>query len=60
MTVTLEPHGDTDTLMTIHHAQLPPKHVENHQRGWAAIAEQLGSVLKLRSPAPPPQRREGQ
>jgi uncharacterized protein YndB with AHSA1/START domain len=52
VTVTLEPHGGTDTLMTIHHAQLPPQHVENHQRGWAAIAEQLGVVLGIRRSAP--------
>jgi uncharacterized protein YndB with AHSA1/START domain len=53
VTVTLEPHGRTDTLMTIHHAQLPAQHVEKHERGWAAIAEQLGHVLQLRRPAPP-------
>src|SRR6202035_2693133 len=31
VTVTLEPHGGTDTLMTIHHALLPPQYVENHE-----------------------------
>jgi uncharacterized protein YndB with AHSA1/START domain len=60
VTVTLEPYGGTDTLMTIHHAQLPPQHVDNHERGWAAIAEQLEIVLKLRRSAPPaPPRQPG-
>lgn len=58
VTVTLEPHGATDTLMTIDHAQLLPQYVENHERGWAAIAEQLGIVLELRPSAPPAPRRQ--
>jgi uncharacterized protein YndB with AHSA1/START domain len=52
VTVTLEPHGRIDTLMTIHHAQLPAQHVENHQRGWGVIAEQLEQVLERRRSAP--------
>jgi uncharacterized protein YndB with AHSA1/START domain len=60
VTVTLEPEGGTDTLMTIHHAQLPPQYLENHERGWAAIAQQLGMVLELRRSAPPaPPRQPG-
>ena len=59
VTVSFEPHGESDTLMTIHHAQLPPKQIDGHRRGWAAIAEQLGLVLDLRRSAPrtkPPQQ----
>jgi uncharacterized protein YndB with AHSA1/START domain len=44
VTVMLEPHGGTDTLMTIHHA-LPPEYVADHERGWSLIAEQLGRAL---------------
>jgi len=53
VTVTLEPRGSTDTFMTIHHAQLPADHVENHEWGWAGIAEQLVTALELRRSAPP-------
>jgi uncharacterized protein YndB with AHSA1/START domain len=53
VTVTLEPHGGTDTLMTISHDQLPPEHIENHERGWAAITQQLAIVLELRRATPP-------
>jgi uncharacterized protein YndB with AHSA1/START domain len=42
--VTLEPRGD-ETLMTIHHALLPPDLTEQHQSGWARIAEQLAVEL---------------
>ena len=52
VTVTLEPHGHIDTLMTIHHVQLPADQGQNHARGWTAIAEQLGRVLQQRRPAP--------
>jgi len=31
--------------MTIEHEQLPPEQVDDHQRGWAAIAVQLGEAL---------------
>jgi uncharacterized protein YndB with AHSA1/START domain len=53
VTVTLEPHGRMDTLMTIHHALLPPENVANHKRGWTLIAEQLGEVMPRRRSAPP-------
>lgn len=45
VTVSLAPHGDADTLMTITHEQLPPDQVGGHQRGWTAIAAQLSDVL---------------
>jgi uncharacterized protein YndB with AHSA1/START domain len=45
VTVSLEPHGGVDTLMTIHHTLLPEGTVENHQHGWTLIAEQLGRSL---------------
>jgi uncharacterized protein YndB with AHSA1/START domain len=48
VTVTLEPHGEGGTLMTIHHALLPPEQVANHGDGWTLIAEQLGDVLPRR------------
>jgi len=33
------------TLMTIDHVLLPPELVEQHQRGWTAIAEQIDAAL---------------
>jgi uncharacterized protein YndB with AHSA1/START domain len=48
VTVTLEPRGDNETFMTIHHALLPPDLVQQHQSGWARIAEQLGAELAMR------------
>lgn len=50
VTVTLEPHGPAQTLMTIHHALLPPHVVAEHERGWAQIAKQLAAKLEVRSP----------
>lgn len=44
--VTLEPHGEGLTLMTIRHTQLPPKVVEGHRRGWTLIGEQLEDRLE--------------
>jgi uncharacterized protein YndB with AHSA1/START domain len=41
VTVLLEPHRDDHTVMTIHHAQLPPFQFDSHDRGWAKVAEQL-------------------
>jgi uncharacterized protein YndB with AHSA1/START domain len=45
VTVTLEPHGDGATYMTIRHA-LPSELRPDHQRGWAAIADQLDRKLR--------------
>jgi len=44
VTVTLEPIND-ETFMTIQHALLPPEFVNQHQAGWAQIAEQLAAEL---------------
>jgi uncharacterized protein YndB with AHSA1/START domain len=41
VTIILEPHQDDETLMTIHHAQLPPLEIDGHERGWFKVAEQL-------------------
>jgi uncharacterized protein YndB with AHSA1/START domain len=49
VTITLEPHGEGLTLMTIHHAQLPPKVVDDHRHGWTLIGQQLESQLTSRS-----------
>jgi len=46
VTVILEDHGPGETLMTIEHEQLPPGQADPHQRGWAAIAVQLGEALR--------------
>jgi uncharacterized protein YndB with AHSA1/START domain len=45
VTVTLEPHGDGQTLMTIHHALLPPDLAERYQAGWTGVARQLSSYI---------------
>jgi uncharacterized protein YndB with AHSA1/START domain len=45
VTVTLRPHGDRQTLMTIEHALLPPEVVERHAHGWILIAGQLDAAL---------------
>lgn len=46
VTVTFEPHGDGQTLMTIEHAQLPVGTRDDHDRGWTLIAEQLDRKLQ--------------
>jgi uncharacterized protein YndB with AHSA1/START domain len=46
VTVTLEPHEDKHTLMTIHHALLPPELIGDHQNGWTRIAQQLDDILQ--------------
>jgi uncharacterized protein YndB with AHSA1/START domain len=53
VTVILEDHGAGETLMTIEHEQLPPGQVNPHQRGWDAIAAQLGEALSGRRGAVP-------
>jgi uncharacterized protein YndB with AHSA1/START domain len=49
VTVTLEPHGDGLTLMTIHHVQIPPKVTDAHRHGWTLIGQQLEDTLTQRS-----------
>lgn len=48
VTVILEAHGPGQTLMTIEHEQLPPGQAGRHERGWDAIAVQLGETLRGR------------
>jgi uncharacterized protein YndB with AHSA1/START domain len=45
VTVTLEPHGAADTLMTIEHELLPPEEAGRFRLGWEQIAAQLLAVL---------------
>ena len=51
--VLLEPHDGGQTLMTIEHTLLPPGLAGQHQRGWAAIADQLAAELAAASAARP-------
>jgi uncharacterized protein YndB with AHSA1/START domain len=43
--VLLEARENAQTLMTIEHTLLPPGLVDQHERGWAAIARQLAAEL---------------
>jgi uncharacterized protein YndB with AHSA1/START domain len=45
VTVTLEPHRDTHTLISILHTLLPPDTITQHQHGWALVADQLAMAL---------------
>ncbi len=50
VTVTFEPHGDGQTLMTIRHVLLLPDLGEAYEQGWARVAGQLGDhLVKSRS-----------
>jgi uncharacterized protein YndB with AHSA1/START domain len=49
VTVTFEPHGDGQTLMTIRHVLLRPDLGEAYEQGWAGVASQLGDRLATRS-----------
>jgi uncharacterized protein YndB with AHSA1/START domain len=49
VTVTLEPHGDEQTVMIIHHELLPAGLVEEHETGWAQISVQLQNRLRALS-----------
>jgi uncharacterized protein YndB with AHSA1/START domain len=42
VTVSFEPRGSDETLMTIVHSQLPPASVTDYQRGWGSVSAQLG------------------
>jgi uncharacterized protein YndB with AHSA1/START domain len=48
VTVTLSPHGDARTHMTIQHSGLAAEHRSRHDAGWALIADQLGQRLTAR------------
>jgi uncharacterized protein YndB with AHSA1/START domain len=45
VTITFDPRGDDQTLMTITHSRLPAELVEDHQRGWGSISEKLAERL---------------
>ena len=47
VTVSFEPTGNDETLMTIDHA-LPPHLVDDHQQGWTKFAERLATRLAAR------------
>ena len=49
VTVTLEPHGDGETLMRIEHALLPDHSIDQHQSGWTRIADQLAAEVVVGS-----------
>jgi uncharacterized protein YndB with AHSA1/START domain len=49
--VLLEPRENEQTLMTIEHTLLPPGLVDQHERGWTAIAEQLAEELATSGPS---------
>ncbi len=42
VTVSFEPRGEGETLMTIVHSQLPPASVPDYQSGWGSVCAQLG------------------
>ena len=46
VTVTFEPHGEMNTLMTIEHAWLPVAWRDDHERGWTRIGAQLDTALR--------------
>jgi len=48
VTVTLSPHGDDQTLMTIRHALLPSDAADDHRQGWGRVATQLDDRLNHR------------
>jgi Activator of Hsp90 ATPase homolog 1-like protein len=51
VTVLLEPREKGQTLMTIEHTLLPSGLVDQHERGWTAIAEQLAEELAASGPS---------
>jgi uncharacterized protein YndB with AHSA1/START domain len=44
--VTFEPHGVSETLMTIEHVRLPVAWRADHEEGWTQIARQLEQRLE--------------
>jgi uncharacterized protein YndB with AHSA1/START domain len=46
VTVTFEPAGDEQTVMTIEHRQLPAEHFDDFQSGWIDVCEQLHHYLR--------------
>lgn len=52
VTIELEEIGEAQTLLTLEHSLLPFDLIEQHDRGWVAIAAQLGQVLRRRLSTP--------
>ena len=50
VTVSFEPRGEGETLMTIVHSQLPRASVHDYQSGWGSVAHSSGA-----RPEPDPQ-----
>ena len=48
--VLLEARDGGQTLMTIEHTLLPPELVDQHERGWVTIADQLATELATVAP----------
>ncbi|MCX2714625.1 SRPBCC family protein [Mycolicibacterium sp. J2] len=46
VTVTFEPHGDGETLMSIEHTLLPSEVFRDFQNGWAGVCDQLVEHLR--------------
>ncbi len=46
VTVTLEPHGEAETRMTITHTRLPQEWLSSYETGWGSIAEALGRRVR--------------
>lgn len=46
VTVTFEPHGDGETLMSIEHTLLPSEVFRDFQSGWAGVCDQLADHLR--------------
>ena len=42
----------TGRFVELDRPQLPPEQVDGHQRGWGAVAVQLGDVLRARGTHP--------
>ncbi|OBA96470.1 ATPase [Mycobacteriaceae bacterium 1482268.1] len=45
VTVTFEPVGEDETLMSIEHSLLPPEEFESFDSGWTLTIDQLAAVL---------------
>jgi len=51
VTIELQPIGEAETLLVLEHSLLPFDLLEQHERGWIAIAAQLDEVLRRRGAA---------
>ncbi|MGY4710825.1 SRPBCC family protein [Mycolicibacterium sp. CBM1] len=45
VTVTFQPTGDDETLMSIEHSLLPPEEFDSYVNGWVLTFEQLAATL---------------